>query len=600
LRITSLFAAFIAFIVLASSAGANTALRLELAGIVEAPGKMTVTVATAGADGRPMPGLTAENFKATFGEKPLVLKEVAPAGSTGIAASVIVMADASKTMTPPALVQVKAALPEFVNGLDAGDKVGVVAFNTNVTNLIDVTPERGLVVQAINRLGGAGDSDVFGAVSDASRRITTLTPERRMVVLISAGRPVASVDKRAASLAAAKAAGVIFYPVAVGEEADRDYLAELALVTGGRMMDAPNANALRPVLSDLAAAIKGQYALVMDVPVAADRTQAGRLDITLNSRGETALVQRMLTPLQGAVAPTFTMKVNGLTSGQKITGPVTIEPNLAADTKLSKIEYGVDNNPPYAITEPPFAIPVDPAKLSQGNHILKIVATDTTGRRAEVQVPFAAAPPPAPGKGLPIVPIFSLLALAAIGYLGFKVVQRRQLKVDYAARTRPYSTRSAPPVRVARPIEAAEAEDALPTDDRLQGRLLVMDERPEMRGQAGSIREYELRGSPLSFGVGSSCAVRVEDTSGEIANEEARIWVQKRRLVYHKLTTLSAMATEGMVSGWLFLDDGDEMRVGNYRLMFRADEEEAAPELDEGAIAEAARNFGTNMGQPAA
>ena len=277
---------------------------------------------------------------------------------------------------------------------------------------------------------------------------------------------------------------------------------------------------------------------------------------------------------------------------------MTIEPSLAADTKLAKIEYTVDSNPPFAITAPPFTIPVDPAKLSQGNHILKIVATDTTGRRAEVQVPFAAAPPPAPGKSLPIVPIFALLALGAIGYLGFKIFQRRQMKVDYAARTRPYSPRTAPPVRVARPIEASLAEDAEPADDHLQGRLLVMDERPEMRGQEGSIREYELRGSPLSFGVGTNCTVRVDDTSGEIANEEARIWVQKRRLVYHKLTTLSAMATEGMVSGWLFLDDGDEMRVGSYRLLFHAEEE--GEQLDESALEEAARNLGTNLGSPAA
>ena len=76
MRITSLFAAATAFVILASSAGASTALRLEVAGIVEAPGKMTVTVATAGPDGRPMPGLNVDNFKATVGEKPLTLKEV--------------------------------------------------------------------------------------------------------------------------------------------------------------------------------------------------------------------------------------------------------------------------------------------------------------------------------------------------------------------------------------------------------------------------------------------------------------------------------------------------------------------------------------------
>jgi hypothetical protein len=221
-------------------------------------------------------------------------------------------------------------------------------------------------------------------------------------------------------------------------------------------------------------------------------------------------------------------------------------------------------------------------------------------------VPFAVTPPAAPGKSLPIMPIFSLLALGAIGYLGFKVIQKRQMKVDYAARTKPYATRSTVPLHTARPsTEPAPAEEE-PHDDRLHGRLLVMDERPEMRGQSGSIREYELRGSPLSFGVGASCNVRVDDTTGEIANEEARIWVQKRRLVYHKLTTLSAMATEGMVSGWLFLDDGDEMRVGNYRLMFRAEEEMQKEQEAQAALEQAARDLssfadpGSNLSSPAA
>ena len=45
----------------------------------------------------------------------------------------------------------------------------------------------------------------------------------------------------------------------------------------------------------------------------------------------------------------------------------------------------------------------------------------------------------------------------------------------------------------------------------------------------------------------------------EIAMEEARLWVQKGRLVYHKLTTLSAMATAGLTSGWLLLADGEEL-----------------------------------------
>jgi len=598
LRFTSLFAVFTALVLLASPAGANTAVRLEIAGVVESPGKMTVTVGTIGADGRPMLGLGAENFKAAFGATPLVLKEVVPAGSTGIAASVMLYSDASKTMTAPVLTQAKAALPDFINGLEQGDKVGIVAYNTNVTTLIDVTQERGLVTQAVNRLGGAGDADLFAAVSDATRRVSGLTPERRMVVLLSAGKPIPSPDKRTASLAAVRNTGVMFFTIAMGDEADREYLNEVATASGGRSFDAANANALRPVMNEVAAAIKSQYALVMDVPLAADRTQQGRLDIMLNARGETTTVQRLMQPLLGAVAPTFPMKLNGVVSGQKITSLVNIEPSITPDIKLAKVEYSVDNNPPFSVTTPPFALPLDPANLTEGNHILKIVATDTSGRRAELQLPFAAALPPPPGKGLPILPIMSLLALAGLAFLGFKIFQRRSRAVPDYARAKPWSNRPPPPVRVARPVDAIPVEDTEPPDDHLHGRLLVIDERPEMRGQPNSIREYQLRGSPLTFGVGTSCTVRVDDTTGEVANEEARIWVQKRRLVYHKLTTLSAMATEGMVSGWLFLDDGDEMRVGSYRLVFHAAVQ--GEEFDEDALAEAARQFDANMGSPAA
>jgi hypothetical protein len=53
--------------------------------------------------------------------------------------------------------------------------------------------------------------------------------------------------------------------------------------------------------------------------------------------------------------------------------------------------------------------------------------------------------------------------------------------------------------------------------------------------------------------------------------EEARLWVQRGRLVYHKLTTLSAMATEGVTSGWLLLADGEEMHLGKYRLLYQAE-----------------------------
>ena len=96
-----------------------------------------------------------------------------------------------------------------------------------------------------------------------------------------------------------------------------------------------------------------------------------------------------------------------------------------------------------------------------------------------------------------------------------------------------------------------------------------MDENAVRNGQLDAIQEYEIFSSPLTFGTGPTADMRVEDATGAIASEEARVWVQKGRLVYHKLTTLSAMATEGVTSGWQFLEDGDEMRIGGYRIVFQ-------------------------------
>jgi predicted component of type VI protein secretion system len=118
---------------------------------------------------------------------------------------------------------------------------------------------------------------------------------------------------------------------------------------------------------------------------------------------------------------------------------------------------------------------------------------------------------------------------------------------------------------------------------RQRGRIVIMNENAVRNGQLDAIQEYEIYNMPLTFGTGPTVDMRVEDPTGMIAAEEARIWVQRGRLVYHKLTTLSAMATEGVTSGWQFLEDGDEMRIGAYRMVFQVFVEDVVPQQSAGA-----------------
>jgi predicted component of type VI protein secretion system len=107
-----------------------------------------------------------------------------------------------------------------------------------------------------------------------------------------------------------------------------------------------------------------------------------------------------------------------------------------------------------------------------------------------------------------------------------------------------------------------------------------MEEDAIRRGDLEAIREFPIGSAPLTLGTGPACDILLEDPEGRIAAEEARLWVQKGHLVYHKLTTLSAMATEGVTSGWQILDSDEEVTLGPYRILFRADIVASEPEAE--------------------
>jgi hypothetical protein len=94
-------------------------------------------------------------------------------------------------------------------------------------------------------------------------------------------------------------------------------------------------------------------------------------------------------------------------------------------------------------------------------------------------------------------------------------------------------------------------------------------------------REFELGEAPLTIGTGKHVDIRLEDDTGLIADEEARVWVQRGRITFHRLTALSAMATAGVTPGWEFFDNNDEMRVGAYRFVFQIDVNEEQPQPEE-------------------
>jgi hypothetical protein len=432
-------------------------------------------------------------------------------------------------------------------------------------------------------------------VLEGTRKAAAFQSSRKLIVILSDGVSTVNNGLRDTSIEAARTSGVGIVSVGVGAEVDRGYLQALADVSGGRVLEASTPAALRQAYVDLAASIRSRYTVHITVPPTFDRTVDGQLVISMTSRAGEARIERTLPPLPGAKVPDFSITINGLKANQLLKGTQAISPQPPEGIGIARAEYFIDGTSVHLATAAPFDYTVDPATLGEGAHQLKIVANDTRGGTAASEVIFKVPGPPAANPLSTLLPILLVLALlGGVGMLIYKVIKRRLAlhdarQPDNVVRIRPFAQRSdeemaAPvdwPSRVAAPVAPVV---------QVFGRIVVMDEAAIREGDLTKIQEYSIGTAPLTLGAGDGCDIQIEDQDN-IAMEEARLWVQKGRLVYHKLTTLSAMATEGVTSGWLLLADGEEMHLGKYRLLYQA-EVPVTPEEDaEGQAQEPNKQF---------
>jgi VWFA-related protein len=569
---------------IAASAHAADPVNIQIMAVEEQPGQMTLTVSAVDEKGKPFPGLGASSFNAWIDDQPLIIRGLQTETSR-LPASILLLVDVSGSMAGEPMNQAKAAIQQFIDGLEGQDQVAVMSFSSNVHLLQDFTADHNALAHAVSQLTPVGETALYDGVIQAAQKMASAPAGRKLVVLLSDGTATIGVNNRGASIQNAQASGVGVVAFGLGTGIDRRYLNELSTASGGRFLEAANPAALKQAYADLASAIRSQYTLQVEVPRSIDRTVPGRLKVHVIYRADNAFAERGLEALEGAIPPPFTMALEGLKPGDKPTGLVSLAPKVQEGIEVVKLDYYLDDNVIHTTDGSAAAFDLDASLLGSGSHVLKIVATDAAGREGEVQVPFIVPVVAASGGGasVPLLPLALLAALAIALYLGHKYFWKRIVDVVrggdvYETRVSSWaSIRTPGPVQ--RPEEWPERPEPMTApmgtaEDALRGRVVIMDEEAVRNGELESIREFEMRSSPLTFGSGPGVDMRVGDAGGLIAAEEARVWVQRGRLVYHKLTTLSAMATEGVTAGWQFLEDGDEMRIGPYRLIFQAQIEE--------------------------
>jgi Ca-activated chloride channel family protein len=137
---------------------------------------------------------------------------------------------------------------QFINLLDDGDRLQVVAFSTSVNTIVQLAPvgvQRDAVIRRVSGIVEGGNTQLYGATLAAYNDLKAQSNARhiRAVVVLSDGQDNASkltLDQLVAQISASgedSGDAIKLFTIAFGKDADKDILTRMAESTGGKMYE---------------------------------------------------------------------------------------------------------------------------------------------------------------------------------------------------------------------------------------------------------------------------------------------------------------------------------------------------------------------------
>lgn len=507
--------------------------------------------------GAELAGLKASDFSVTVDGKPAAVLSADLASSKALPLDVLLLVDVSGSMGGKAIANVRQSATAFVASLAPDDRVAITTFSDNVTPVVDFTTDRRQIQAAIDSLAAGGNTALYQATSSAAQKIAASPANRRAVILLSDGAQdgVPATVSRDDALKAALYSDVPWFTIGEGSDIDRAYLQGLAIFTRGRYLEAPQPSDLTAVVSDVGRLLRDQYAVTFDASAA--NHSGSTVVLTVHAGSAVASATATYMPGPGFVPPQLV--VAGVRAGDQVSRATSI--TVTGGVPAGGVTFYVDGIDVQQATSPPYAFTFDPARYAPGAHTLRIAAS-ASAPPVETTVAFSSVRPAANGGGLPLMPIAAvaaavvLIAVVAMVILRLRSMPQNAPDVN-VARVIPFAPRGGD-------VEAQEAgADATPAPESIGEPMGVL----VSRGGADLGAEYPVGGRPVSIGSASTCGVRVDDP--ELSGEEARIWINKGRLMLHRMTRLSAMMVDGSSGGWQIFDPGESFEVGGHRFEFQ-------------------------------
>ncbi len=241
------------------------ALTVKVAGLTADGWPQAQAVVTVlGSDGHPLADLAETHFRAQLNDRPVPVVAVIQGVDSSLAIAVVLALDVSGSMEGGALEQAKVAARRFLEGLGPQDSVAVLTFHDAVDLVQPFTQDRAAAGAAIDGLTAGGATTLYQATVESVSLAAAADSSRRAVVLLSDGLDNGSVLLSADALTMAETLGVPVFAIGLGADIDRDYLQELAQISGGQFAETPSPEGLAQIYQEAGELLRGQYILTLD------------------------------------------------------------------------------------------------------------------------------------------------------------------------------------------------------------------------------------------------------------------------------------------------------------------------------------------------
>jgi VWFA-related protein len=265
-------------------------------------GIVRLIVSATDKSGIPIKELRRSNFQLHVEGQPVKEFSIEAVSGAKNPLSVFLAVDVSGSMKGAPMDTAKKAAMAFLDRLEADDYAALLSFGSGTRLMHEFTSNKASVKQSLEALSADNqDTWLNEATYESLQKASDAPTSRVAIVLLTDGKDEGSSRAKEDVLGRIKGARIPIFALGFGENAQRDYLEEIAVASGGSFFYAPSVEELGQMYAQVYEQLKNQYQIQFRFEEPAGEYVA---TLALNYSGiEKSVRASFLQALAGAPAP---------------------------------------------------------------------------------------------------------------------------------------------------------------------------------------------------------------------------------------------------------------------------------------------------------